>query len=88
LPEGLLGQGDDRLDATASVLTVQQAKGLEFDAVFVVEPDLIAAEGARRGTDLYVALTRATRSLTITYCGTYPKSLAEDAQPATASSTH
>jgi DNA helicase IV len=75
LPAGMVGHGDDRLDAVVSVLTVGQAKGLEFDDVFVVEPDLIDAEGARRGTDLYVALTRATRSLTVAYTGDYPRCL-------------
>ena len=75
LPEGMVGHGDDRLDAVVSVLTVAQAKGLEFDDVVVVEPDLIDAEAARRGTDLYVALTRPTRSLTIAYTGDYPRCL-------------
>lgn len=75
LPEGMLGRGDDRLEAVVSVLTVAQAKGLEFDDVVVVEPDLIDAEASRRGTDLYVALTRPTRSLTIAYSGDYPRCL-------------
>ena len=57
------------------MLTVGQAKGLEFDDVIVVEPDLIDAEAARRCTDLYVALTRATRSLTVAYSGDYPACL-------------
>ncbi|MGA0067356.1 MAG: HelD family protein [Candidatus Nanopelagicales bacterium] len=72
---GLVGHGDDRLDAVVSILTVAQAKGLEFDDVIVVEPDLIDAEAARRGTDLYVALTRATRSLVVAYTGNYPDCL-------------
>lgn len=76
LPEGALGLGDDRLDAVVSVLSVAQAKGLEFDDVVVVEPDLINAESARPGTDLYVALTRATRTLTIAYTGEMPRCLA------------
>ena len=88
LPDGIVGHGDDRLDATVSVLTVQQAKGLEFDAVFVVERDLIDAEADRRGTDLYVALTRATRSLTITYTGDYPRCLSRIDHSAIASRTH
>jgi len=72
LPEDMVGYGDERLDAVVSVLTVAQAKGLEFDDVIVVEPDLIDAESARRGADLYVALTRATRTLTIAYAGAWP----------------
>jgi DNA helicase IV len=51
---GLAGIND------ASVLTVKQAKGLEFDSVIVVDPDAIAASGLR---NLYVALTRATKRL-------------------------
>ncbi|GAB3223064.1 AAA family ATPase [Glycomyces halotolerans] len=47
---------------TASVLTVKQAKGLEFDSVIVVDPDAIAESNLR---NLYVALTRATRRLGI-----------------------
>ncbi len=74
-PPGTVGHGDDRLDADVSVLTVRQAKGLEFDIVFVVEPDLIDLEAAKLGTDLYVALTRATRLLTVAYSGTAPRSL-------------
>jgi DNA helicase IV len=46
--------------ADAAVLTVKQAKGLEFDSVIVVDPDAIAATGLR---NLYVALTRATKRL-------------------------
>ncbi|GAB4007122.1 hypothetical protein GCM10029992_59930 [Glycomyces albus] len=47
---------------TASVLTVKQAKGLEFDSVIVVDPDAIAEANPR---NLYVALTRATKRLGI-----------------------
>src|SRR5262249_44149510 len=47
------------------VLTVRQAKGLEFDGVVVVDPDPIVAESPRGRSDLYVALTRATHRLGI-----------------------
>jgi len=45
------------------------SKGLEFDHVYIVEPNLIIREGHedRRFQELYVALTRATRSLTCVY---------------------
>ncbi len=72
LPEEMIGRGDRRLDATVSVLTVTQAKGLEFDAVIVTEPGLIDAESPQPGRDLYVALTRATRELVIAYSGELP----------------
>jgi len=74
---GVVGHGDDRLDADVSVLTVRQAKGLEFDHVVVVEPDLLDMEANRRGTDLYVALTRATARLTVVYSGARPRTLGD-----------
>ncbi|MBK1788195.1 ATP-binding domain-containing protein [Prauserella cavernicola] len=52
-----------------SVLTVDRAKGLEFDAVVVVAPDEVVAESARGLNDLYVALTRATKRLGIVHTG-------------------
>lgn len=56
------GQGDDALDAPIAVLAARQTKGLEFDEVFIVEAEAIAAQ-ARHGADIYVAATRATRRL-------------------------
>jgi DNA helicase IV len=44
-------------------VTPSQAKGLEFDAVLVVEPQRILDDGPRGAADLYVALTRATQRL-------------------------
>ncbi|GLY06512.1 AAA family ATPase [Actinoplanes sp. NBRC 101535] len=44
------------------VLTATQAKGLEWDAALVVDPDGIAAE-PRGWNGLYVALTRCTQEL-------------------------
>ena len=38
-------------------------KGLEFDAVLVVDPQRILADGPRGAAELYVALTRATQRL-------------------------
>ena len=56
------GTGDDAIDSPIAVLTARDAKGLEFDHVFVVSPDAIAGQ-ARRGSDIYVACTRATQTL-------------------------
>ncbi|MEU6643010.1 ATP-binding domain-containing protein [Saccharomonospora sp. NPDC046836] len=56
-------------DPRVSVLTVERAKGLEFDAVVVVAPDEIAGQSARGLNDLYVALTRATQRLGIVHTG-------------------
>ncbi|MGI5291029.1 HelD family protein [Nonomuraea polychroma] len=66
----LLPGGD--LDAPVAVLTVGQAKGLEFDAVVVVDPAGILAQSPMGGQDLYVAVTRATRRLTVAFEGELP----------------
>ncbi|MEV4800113.1 ATP-binding domain-containing protein [Nonomuraea sp. NPDC049421] len=60
------------LDAPVAVLTVGQAKGLEFDAVVVVDPAAILGQSPMGGQDLYVAVTRATRRLTVVYEGELP----------------
>jgi DNA helicase IV len=62
VPGAALGEDPD-LTNRVVVLTVPQAKGLEFDSVLVVEPEAIVAESVRGRSDLYVALTRATRRL-------------------------
>jgi hypothetical protein len=51
------------LDAPVAVLTPEQAKGLEFDSVIVVDPAVIRQSSPRGWSDLYVALTRTTRRL-------------------------
>ncbi|GAB2770844.1 HelD family protein [Amycolatopsis magusensis] len=63
----LVGE-DERL----SVLTVELAKGLEFDSVVLVAPEEIAAGSPRGWNDLYVALTRATRRLGVLHAGSEP----------------
>src|SRR5262249_61922899 len=69
--------GDDAdLTARVVVLTVRQAKGLEFDSVLVVEPAAIVAASPRGPNDLYVALTRTTRRLGIVHSAELPASLA------------
>jgi DNA helicase IV len=55
--------GQSTVDDPVAVLTVRQAKGLEFDAVIVVDPDAIVAGSPRGHNDLYVALTRPTQRL-------------------------
>ena len=57
---------------TVSVLTVEQSKGLEFDAVVVVEPAGIVADSPRGANDLYVAITRATQRLRVLHTGALP----------------
>ncbi|WP_205844189.1 RNA polymerase recycling motor ATPase HelR [Mycolicibacterium sp. GF69] len=52
-----------------------ETKGLEFDAVLVVEPDRILADGPRGAADLYVALTRATQRLGVLHSAPLPPAL-------------
>ncbi|WP_051181903.1 HelD family protein [Nocardia vinacea] len=54
------------------VLTVHEVKGLEFDAVYLVEPQGILDESPRGMNDLYVALTRATQRLGVVHTGDLP----------------
>ncbi|GAA2633708.1 AAA family ATPase [Dactylosporangium fulvum] len=68
--------GDEpELSSRVVVLTVKQAKGLEFDGVVVVDPERIVEESPRGANDLYVALTRATQRLGMLHPGTLPDSL-------------
>lgn len=52
-----------------------ETKGLEFDAVLVVEPERILSEGPRGAAELYVALTRATQRLGVLHVGPLPTAL-------------
>jgi DNA helicase IV len=56
-------------------VAASETKGLEFDAVLVVEPEQILAEGPRGAADLYVALTRATQRLGVLHRGPLPEVL-------------
>ncbi len=64
---------DDLWDGVP-LLTPRRAKGLEFDHVVVVEPALIAArpQGLR---ELYVALTRPTKTLVVVHARALPSKL-------------
>jgi hypothetical protein len=74
-PDGLLDEAasDDLWDGVP-LLSARQAKGLEFDHVVVVEPALIAAQeqGLR---ELYVALTRPTKTLVVVHARPLPREL-------------
>jgi superfamily I DNA/RNA helicase len=58
------------------LLTPAEAKGLEFDAVVIADPAAILAAGPHGPNDLYVAMTRATRSLGVVHPGPVPRELA------------
>ncbi|MFC4123408.1 HelD family protein [Nocardia rhizosphaerae] len=60
---------------SVSVLTVHDAKGLEFDRVYLVEPQTILDESPRGLNDLYVALTRATQRLAVVHTDDLPEVL-------------
>ena len=70
LGAGEAGAAD--LDAPVVVLPVAAAKGLEFDAVVLVEPAELLAESPRGRNDLYVALTRATQRLAVVHAAPLP----------------
>jgi DNA helicase IV len=71
----VVARGPLALDASVAVLSVREAKGLEFDAVVLVEPSAIFAESTRGANDLYVALTRPTQRLRVLYRETLPPGL-------------
>ena len=72
LPAGVVVRDTAALGAPVSVLTVADAKGLEFDSVVLVEPAAILAESPRGVNDLYVALTRPTRRLHVVHAEQLP----------------
>ncbi|WP_344455484.1 ATP-binding domain-containing protein, partial [Actinomadura kijaniata] len=76
LPDAEAGATPEALDSPVVVLTAEEAKGLEFDSVIVVDPAGIVAESPRGGQDLYVAITRATRRLTVVHDDDLPDLLA------------
>jgi DNA helicase IV len=57
------------------ILTPRQAKGLEFDHVVVVEPAAVADDGDRGLRELYVALTRPTKTLVVVHARPLPEPL-------------
>ncbi|WP_174553569.1 RNA polymerase recycling motor ATPase HelR [Nocardia arizonensis] len=57
-------------------VAASETKGLEYDAVLVVEPERILADGPRGAAQLYVALTRATQRLGVLHREPLPPALA------------
>jgi hypothetical protein len=60
------------LDRRITLVPVDLAKGLELDAAVVVEPAAIVAEESAGLRSLYVALTRATRRLSVIHARALP----------------
>jgi len=73
-PDELVAEADEHLYEGIPLLTPRQSKGLEFDHVIVVEPALIAEkpQGLR---ELYVALTRPTKTLVVVHARPLPAEL-------------
>ena len=69
-----VGIGSAGVDDEVAVMTAQDAKGLEFDIVVIVEPaELIDAHGAG---DLYVAMSRSTQHLGVVHSRELPAGMA------------
>ncbi|WP_436405784.1 HelD family protein [Corynebacterium casei] len=65
LEAGIFTDDNGRLNAVIDVSNVEEVKGLEFDHVTVINPVDIIERSPLGINDLYVALTRATQTLTI-----------------------
>jgi DNA helicase IV len=72
VPGAVPGDQAEALDAPVALLTVAQAKGLEFDRVVLADPTGIIAQSPKGGHDLYVAITRATHRLAVVFDGELP----------------
>ena len=72
LPGVASGSDPALLDASTAILKIDQVKGLEFDSVLIADPGAILRESPRGGSDLYVAVTRATKRLGVITDGSLP----------------
>jgi DNA helicase IV len=72
---------DSTISHRLSLLPASLAKGLEFDAVVVVEPAAIVAESEHGTRLLFVALTRPVQRLVIAHAQALPAALAADPGP-------
>jgi DNA helicase IV len=63
------------LGERVTLLPPAAAKGLEFDAVVVVEPAAVVAGEPRGARALYVAMTRAVQHLTLVHARPLPRAL-------------
>ncbi len=71
----------DSLDHQVTLVPVGYVKGLELDSAVVVEPAGILAEEAQGVRALYVALTRATKRLTVVHADDLPDVMERTAAP-------
>ncbi|HEV2902295.1 MAG TPA: 3'-5' exonuclease, partial [Gaiellaceae bacterium] len=79
VPPSLRGRESASLfdETRVPLLTPREAKGMEFDHVVVVEPSSIVDEalGGQGLRELYVALTRPTRTLVVVHSRPLPSAL-------------
>ena len=73
------GPGRAGLEQQVTLVPVRLVKGLEVDAAVVVEPARIVAEECQGVRSLYVALTRATKRVTVVHAEPLPDVLTEPA---------
>lgn len=73
---GRVGAGMRQVGYQAVVLSTWESKGLEFDAVVLVEPQQIIREDGGNGS-LYVAMTRPTQRLRVIGCEPMPEGMYE-----------
>lgn len=64
--EALVGTMMDGNDPLVSVIISTESKGLEYDAVVLIEPQLVLGEQGN-ASDLYVAMTRPTQELIVVH---------------------
>ncbi len=65
------------LDLPVVVLTVAEARGLEFDSVVLIEPAALVSGSVGGWRDLYVAITRTTGRLGVVHRADLPEPLAQ-----------
>ncbi|CAN5401094.1 AAA family ATPase [soil metagenome] len=72
-----IGLGAVGLTRDVAVITPQEAKGLEFDGVIIVDPMAVLTGSERGAGALYVAMTRATQRLYLVADGELPRGILE-----------
>jgi DNA helicase IV len=71
-----VGRDEEGLEEAVALVPVALAKGLEFDSVIVAEPATIVDNAKFGLRALFVALTRATKRVTIAHAKPLPAALA------------
>ncbi len=72
---GKVGSAAEGLGSEITVLSTNEAKGLEFDSVVIVDPEAIVRATERGPAALYVAMTRPTQRLVFAEAVVLPKGI-------------